>query len=167
MTIDCNASLAVTKGDSLYTNLYHEMSKILDDTVGKHDLIHPCCRPEMYDHFYRNGLNHPNCRDNINALIVKIGLSAYDIITPLNIWIIGICRERVLATAIPSEPKLFTNTEIESTGKIRVRAPFSHPGDYVALKTLMPTHFFVAACRISESECNGGRCTPIKVFVNL
>ena len=145
VTIDCNASLAVTKDDSLFTNLYHEMFKIVDDSVGRHDLIHPCCRPEMYDHFYQNGLNHSNCLEIINALVEEIGLPTYDIIAPLNI---------------------FMNTEIESTGKIHVQAPLSRPGDYVTLKTLMPVHIFIAACSVSESECNGGRCTPIKVIVN-
>jgi uncharacterized protein YcgI (DUF1989 family) len=145
VTIDCNASLAITKNDCLYTNLYHEMFKILDDPVGKHDLIHPCCRPEMYDHFYQNGLNHPNCFENINALVVKLGLPSYAIITPLNI---------------------FMNTKIEETGKIHVLAPLSKPGDYLTLKALMPVHVFLAACSVSESECNGGRCTPIKVIVN-
>ena len=36
------------------------------DDVGTHDLLFPSCRPEMYEFFYQNGDEHPNCFDNIN-----------------------------------------------------------------------------------------------------
>ena len=51
VTIDCNESLKRKVGDILYTNRYQPMMKILSDDVGEHDLLHPCCRPEMYDFF--------------------------------------------------------------------------------------------------------------------
>src|SRR5699024_2719806 len=54
VTIDCNESLKLKVGDYIYTNLYHPMLKVIADDVGEHDLIHPCCRPEMYDFFYQN-----------------------------------------------------------------------------------------------------------------
>ena len=61
VTIDCNESLKLKVGDTIYTNLYHPMFTLLSDDVGEHDLIRPCCRPEMYDFFYQNGENHYNC----------------------------------------------------------------------------------------------------------
>ena len=30
------------------------MFQIVEDEVGMHDLLHPCCRPEMYDFFYQD-----------------------------------------------------------------------------------------------------------------
>lgn len=66
VTIDCNESLKLKIGDTIYTNLYRPMMKVLSDDVGEHDLLHPCCRPEMYDFFYHNGNGHLNCFDNIN-----------------------------------------------------------------------------------------------------
>ena len=53
VTVDCNESLSITKKDFLYTNLYNKMFRITDDSVGQHDLIHPCCRPKMYEYFYK------------------------------------------------------------------------------------------------------------------
>jgi len=47
VTIDCNESLYITQGAYLYTNLYRPMFLIETDDVGRHDLLHPCCRPEM------------------------------------------------------------------------------------------------------------------------
>lgn len=69
VTIDCNESLKLNIGDVIYTNLYRPMIKILSDDVGEHDLLHPCCRPEMYDFFYHNGEGHPNCLENINKAL--------------------------------------------------------------------------------------------------
>ena len=42
VTIDCNESLKLKVGDTIYTNLYHPMFTLLSDDVGEHDLIHPC-----------------------------------------------------------------------------------------------------------------------------
>ena len=52
VTIDCNESLRLNVGDFIYSNLYNPMFKIIYDDVGEHDLLHPCCRPEMYEFFY-------------------------------------------------------------------------------------------------------------------
>ena len=54
-TIDCNESLRLHVGDLVYSNLYRPMFQILSHDVGEHDLLHPCCRKEMYDFFYQNG----------------------------------------------------------------------------------------------------------------
>ena len=56
VTIDCNESLKLNVGDIIYTNLYRPMIKVITDDVGEHDLLHPCCRPEMYDFFYQTAL---------------------------------------------------------------------------------------------------------------
>ena len=145
VTVDCNESLSITKKDFLYTNLYNKMFRITDDSVGQHDLIHPCCRPEMYEYFYNSGKNHPSCFENINNLIEKLGLPTHLVIQPFNV---------------------FMNTKIKKNGKIEVLAPKSKANDFIELKALMSVNLFLAACSVSESACNGGQCTPIKVVVS-
>ena len=98
--MDCNESLKLNVGNIIYTNLYHPMMKVLSDDVGEHDLLHPCCRPEMYDFFYHNGEGHPNCLDNINQALKE----RRDIITPVN---------------------LFMHTKISTNGSISVEEPLS------------------------------------------
>ena len=98
VTIDCNESLKLKVGDTIYTNLYHPMLTLLSDDVGEHDLIHPCCRPEMYDFFYQNGENHNNCLENINGCLNE----QRPIIHPVN---------------------LFMYTKINSNGSISVEEP--------------------------------------------
>ena len=42
VTIDVNESLRLNVGDTVYTNLYRPMFKVVSDNVGEHDLLHPC-----------------------------------------------------------------------------------------------------------------------------
>lgn len=85
VTIDCNESLRLNVGDIIYSNKYTPMFKVLHDDVKEHDLLHPCCRTEMYDFFYRNGKGHPNCLDNING---ALGTS-HPIICPIRLQRFG------------------------------------------------------------------------------
>ena len=85
VTIDCNESLRLKVGDTLYSNRYTPMFRILHDDVGEHDLLHPCCRPEMYAFFYHNGEGHSNCFDNINQALG----TAHPIIRPIKILMLS------------------------------------------------------------------------------
>jgi len=145
VTIDCNDSLKVTAGDTIYTNLYKTMFKIVEDDVKEHDLIHPCCRPEMYDFFYKNGFGHRNCLDNINENLDEYKIPKHDIINPFNI---------------------FMHTAIKPDGKISVEEPVSKAGDRIKLLAEMDVIVSLAACSVSESICNGERCTPVKVIID-
>lgn len=140
VTIDCNSSVKLKTGDLLYSNLYRPMFEIVSDDVGEHSLLHPCCRPEMYDFFYHNGEGHPNCLDNINAGLGR----KWPIIHPVN---------------------FFMHVRIGADGGISVEAPLSKPGDSVRLTALMDVRIGVAACSVSESKCNSGKCSPIKIIV--
>lgn len=140
VTIDCNGSLKLEEGSVIYSNLYRPMLKVLYDDVGEHDLLHPCCRKEMYDFFYHNGEGHPNCLDNINK---SLG-GKRPIIHPVN---------------------LFMYTKINENGTIEVMKPLSKAGDKIIMKVEMDLRLGIASCSVSESDCNGGRCTPIKVII--
>lgn len=140
VTIDCNESLRLQIGDYIYSNLYRPLFRVISDDVGEHDLLHPCCRPEMFEFFYQNGEGHPNCLHNINSCLQ----SRRPIIHPVN---------------------LFMNTKIESDGRITVLAPVSKAGDKIILRAEENVRLGVAACSVSESNCNSGKCTAIKVIV--
>lgn len=140
VTLDCNESLRLNVGDTLYSNLYNPMFSVVYDDVGEHDLLHPCCRPEMYQFFYGNGRGHPNCLDNIN---VSLGRK-HPIIHPVN---------------------LFMHTAVGPDGRLAVKPPRSKAGDRIALRAEMDVRLGVAACSVSESGCNSGRCTAVKVII--
>lgn len=140
VTIDCNESLRLKVDDVIYSNLYRPMLQVIRDDVGEHDLLHPCCRPEMYDFFYHNGKGHPNCLDNINK---SLGQNR-PVIHPVN---------------------LFMHTRINADGSISVERPLSKAGDRVTLKALMDMRLGIAACSVSESDCNSGKCGPVQVII--
>ena len=140
VTLDCNESLRIDVGSYLYSNLYRPMFKVVADDVGKHDLLFPCCRQEMYDFFYQNGKGHPNCFDNINQGLNEKRL----IINPVN---------------------LFMNTEIDKKGKIIIHEPISHAGDKIVFSALMDLKLCVASWSVSEAATNGGSNSAIKVTV--
>ena len=140
VTIDCHESLALHVGDELLTNLYRPMFELIHDDVGAHDLLFPCCRPQMYDYFYGNGKGHPNCFDNINRTLG----SNRTLIQPLN---------------------LFMRTKVEAGGRIVILPPLSRPGDSTTLRALMDARVAIAACSVSEGECNDHECTAIRVRI--
>lgn len=140
VTIDCNNSLKLKVGDNIYTNLYRLMFELLSDDVGEHDLLHPCCRPEMYEFFYHNGEGHPNCLYNLNTSLKE----HRPIIHPVN---------------------FFMYTRINEDGSISVERPLSKQGDKVIVKALMDIRLGVAACSVSESMCNSGKCSPIEIVI--
>lgn len=141
VTIDCNMSLRLNVGDRIYSNLYAPMFTVIYDDVGVHDLLHPCCRKEMYDFFYNNGSDHPNCLDNINRALGE----KRPAITPIN---------------------LFMNTRIREDGSISVERPLSEAGDKIVLKAERDVRLGVAACSVSESDCNSRVCTPIRIVIS-
>ncbi len=147
VTIDCNRKLLVSTGDTLYTNRYHPFFKIIEDSVGTHDLIHPCCRQEMYDHLYNNdGTPHPSCLQNINDHLQQIGRATLNEIHPFNV---------------------FMNTHFQADGKITIHKPVSQPGDSIVLETLVDNAtILVAACSVDSGNCNGGQCGPIGVVID-
>ena len=140
VTIDCNASVRLHLGHTIYSNLYNPMLLVLSDDVGEHDLLHPCCRKEMYDFFYHNGKGHPNCLDNINNALGE----RRPLITPIN---------------------LFMYTKIHTDGSLSVEKPLSKAGDKIVFQALMDVTRGVAACSVSESDCNGGKCSAIKIII--
>ena len=141
VTVDCNETLSLSVGDIIYTNKYNPMLTVIYDDVGEHDLIHPCCRPEMFDFFYHNGKEHPSCLNNINGALGK----SYPIIHPVN---------------------LFMYTKIETDGRISVLPPKSKAGDKIILRAEADLRLGVAACSVSESSCNSGKCTAVKITVS-
>ncbi len=46
-----------------------------------------------------------------------------------------------------------------------MESSLSRAGDRVVLEALMDVVLGVAACSVSESKCNSGKCTPIRILV--
>lgn len=141
VTIDCNESLRIGVGTVIYSNQYRPMFEVIYDDVEKHDLLFPSCSKKMYDFFYQNGIEHPNCLDNLNK---ALGINK-NIIYPVNI---------------------FMNTIIEATGKIRIEKPLTKAGDKIIMRALENCVVAISACSVSECETNSRLCTSIEVCID-
>jgi hypothetical protein len=141
-TIDCNHSLAVGRGDILYTNRYRPMLFVQGDSVGRHDVFHPPCSRWMYSRLYGIETHHPSCLDNLTNVLSQFGIEEKDISIPFNI---------------------FMNTKILPDGRVLIEEPLSNPGDYIELRAEMDMIVGISSCCVEESACNAYRSTPLKV----
>lgn len=56
-------------------------------------------------------------------------------------------------------------TKIHPDGSISVEKPLSKAGDCFALKVLMDARLGIAACSVSESDCNSGKCSAVRALI--
>src|ERR1700730_7383817 len=136
-----NWSNKVVKGTKLYSNRNHEILEVMEDSVGIHDIMFPCCNSYVYEKIFhvpkRNG-----CFENLANALVKFSIEPDEIPNPLNI---------------------FMNTFVDSaTGEISIRTAPSKPGDSITMLALQDLIVAATACADDLSECNAKKCKPIK-----
>ena len=143
VTMDALHAYKIKPGDVLYSNKYKPIMTVVEDDVRVHDFFNPACRPEMYELLY-NKQNHRSCYENLNKAFESYGIPEPDQHYPFNI---------------------FMNTVVEGNGDMVVKRPLSKAGDSISLRAEMDLIVGASACPCSESECNGYKCTPIKIEV--
>lgn len=58
------------------------------------------------------------------------------------------------------------NTKIYSDGKINVEEPKSKAGDRIVPEVLMDASLGLASCSVSESKCNSGKTSSVKIIID-
>ncbi|MEE9248333.1 MAG: urea carboxylase-associated family protein [Dehalococcoidia bacterium] len=131
-------------GEPLYSNLVNPILTLEEDTVGVNDLLFQACDSALYES-WGGQVNHPNCRENLNAI-----LGEYDF-TP----------------AEPPHPvNLFQNTPvINLDGQLEARDSPAKPGDYVMMEALKDLLVIVTACSWDKGPLNGERPTDLMLEV--
>ncbi|HET9015386.1 MAG TPA: urea carboxylase-associated family protein [Thermomicrobiaceae bacterium] len=138
-----NNSLMLVKGMTLYSNKRTPMMVLVEDTVGRHDVLFPACDRERYALDY--GIpDHPNCRDNFYAVLEEYGIS-YD--------------------RLPDPVNWFMNVGLKARGEFEVREPLSERNDFVLLRALTDLIVAVSACPQDQNACNAFNPTDILVRV--
>ncbi|MEH7342407.1 urea carboxylase-associated family protein [Bacillus sp. JJ1532] len=139
-----NGRLFVTKGDKLFSNYRHALLEMVEDTIGVHDTLYPCCDPQRYKLDF-NVENHKNCRDNFAE-----ALKEYEIVYGY----------------IPDPLNLFQNSPINHDGTFAaIVEPESKPGDYVVFKALSDLIIGISACPQDMVPTNGYSITDIKAEI--
>ena len=138
-----NSTIMLQTGMTLYSNRRNPMFEIVEDTVGRHDVLFAACDPRRYqDDFGLEG--HANCREALTAALAPFGLGYDDIPDPVN-W--------------------FMNVSIKQRGELEIRESLAERNDYVLLRALMDTAIGVSACPQDQNATNGGNPTDILVRV--
>lgn len=138
-----NSSIMLQTGMKLYSNRRNAMFELIEDTVGRHDLLFAACDPKRYaDDFGLDG--HANCRDALSSALEGHGLQYDDIPDPIN-W--------------------FMNVSIQQRGELELREPLAEKNDYVLLRAEMDVFAAVSACPQDQNPTNGGSPTDLLIRV--
>ncbi len=131
-------TLSLSKGSSLYSTKQNKMLTIIEDTCGRHDIMHPPCNRKILRDYLADG-DRDGCEEHLASEMEKLGIDPSLLPYPFNI---------------------FQNTIMEGY-KARVDPPISRAGDFVTLKAEMDCSVIVSSCAISSYGKK-----PIEVTIN-
>lgn len=138
-----NNTIYLSTGNILYSNLCNPMFTVVEDTVGKHDLIRAICSEPSYRVRY-NYPNHANCVDNLSQALKELGAEAPFIPDPFNI---------------------FENVDLDSKGNFLVKPAKSESGDFIELRAEMDCIVAISACPQDLNPVNAGNPTSLKIDI--
>jgi len=138
-----NSSIMLQQGMTIYSNLRNPLFDVVEDTVGRHDMLFAACDPKRYaDDF---GLtDHASCRAALAGALEPHGFEF---------------------AAVPDPINFFMNVAILQRGELELRESLAETGDYVLLRAVQPVIAAMTACPQDQNDVNGGRPTDIMVRV--
>jgi len=143
-TVTQNWRVTLRKNDFLASNRRNNLMRIVEDTVGYHDIVVPCCDPEAY--LKRYGLHdHRSCKVNLEEGLASIGLD----------W--PVHGERAW--------NIFMKNRIDPDGKMVYLEPTHGPGSYIILEALGDLVCALSACPQDQTATNGPECTEMLVRI--
>jgi uncharacterized protein YcgI (DUF1989 family) len=122
-----NRRVAVTQGDSLWTNTFppEVMLTITDDSFGAHDLLYPpCCRYALEKRF---GVSGDGCLENLAIALIAWNVEPQHIPDPLN---------------------LFFQVSLDAAGGMSAHEPTSEAGCSIDLQAEMDCLVAVSTCAV-------------------
>jgi uncharacterized protein len=142
VTRSATSSLIPQQGLTLYSNRRRPMFEIVDDTVGRHDMLYAACDPVRYD--LLGAPDHTNCRTALTEALQPYGANFDHLPDPIN-W--------------------FMYVTIKQRGELEIREPLAEKNDFVVLKALMDVVVAVSACPQDLTPTNAGKPTDIMLRV--
>jgi uncharacterized protein YcgI (DUF1989 family) len=143
-TVSCLARLAPREGESLFSNHREPLFRVRRDTVGRHDLLVPCCDPERYALDFGQS-DHPSCLMSIARALQDAGET----------WV----PRGELAWNV------FMNNVIDADGSLTTELPSHGPGAYIELEVLVDMGVVLSACPQDLTPCNAFQPTEMAVRV--
>ena len=144
-TREANNALMLRKDDGIYSNRHNRMFTLLEDTVGRHDMLYPVCNTQRYLDDY--GIpDHANCHDNILKAMDARGHELPD-------------------DRLPDAINFFMYVAVKGRGEFEIREPLSGRNDNVILRAHMDTIVAISACPNDQSPMTAFKPTDILVRV--
>ncbi len=137
-----NSNIIPQLGMTLYSNRRQPMFEIVEDTVGRHDMLYACCDPVRYELLGAPG--HANCREALVDALRDYEIGYDRIPTPIN-W--------------------FMNVSIMQRGELELREPLAEQGDHVVLRALKDVVVAVSACPQDLGPTNAFNPTDLAIRV--
>jgi uncharacterized protein YcgI (DUF1989 family) len=138
-----NNSIMLQKDMGIYSNLRNSMLTLVEDTVGRHDILFAACDPVRYSSDY--GVEgHANCREALAGALAPYGITFETVPDPVN-W--------------------FMNVAILQRGEIELRESLAERNDFILLEANMDCAVGVSACPQDQNDINGGKPTDILVRI--
>lgn len=137
-TFDYEETIALTAGNTLWSNRSNPLLAIVGDTVGRHDFLLTPCSEATFRHFYPDKPVHRGCFGNLAQALAPHGVEP---------------------DMIPCAFNLFMNVVVGPDGRVSVEPPVSRAGDYIVLRAEMDLIVGLTACAAYAS--NGGSFKPI------
>jgi uncharacterized protein YcgI (DUF1989 family) len=137
-----NANIIPQVGMTLYSNRRQPMFEIVEDSVGRHDMLYACCDPVRYEMLGAPG--HANCRQALAEALTGYGIGDDRIPSPIN-W--------------------FMNVSIMQRGVLEIREPLAEKDDHVVLRALKDVVAAVSACPQDLVPTNASNPTDLAVRV--
>ena len=141
-TRSVNGNVMLQKGMTLYSQRRTPMFEVVEDTVGRHDMLFAACDPKRYEDLGEP--EHANCRTALAEALAPFEVSYDRVPDPIN-W--------------------FMNVAIRQRGELEIREPLSEANDYVLLRALRDVVVGVSACPQDKNAANGGQPSDILVRV--
>ena len=146
-TIREQASIYLTTGTKLMSNLCREMLTITADTCGRHDTLGGACAAEsnMVRYSLDKRFMHA-CRD---TFLLQMALSGY----------------RVTKRDLAHNINFFMNVPVTPEGGLRFADGVSEAGKYVEMRAAMDVLCLISNCPQLNNPCNAYNPTPIRVLI--
>lgn len=141
-----NRAWLISEGAVLYSTKCRPLLRILEDTVGRNDMLFSSC--SSYDYQVRFGVDkHVSCLGALRDVLALYEIPEYLIPDPLNI---------------------FQNTDLDAeSGTIATVAPRSVSGSRMRLRAEVDCLVALSACPQDLNPCNGGLPSSLRVeFAN-
>lgn len=138
-TFDYESTIALTAGNTLWSNRSRPLLRIVRDDVGTHDfLLTPCSRDTWRICYEGHHDDVPGCHGNLTSALAAFGIAP---------------------DAIPTTFNIFMHVRIDAGGRLAVLPPRSRAGDAFAVQALERVIVGLTAC--SAEISNNGRCKPV------